>query len=114
MAQKVRVLLVDDLDAVSIAEETVRFGLDGVEYEIDLSSEHADRFRNGLESFVAAARRTGGHPPRGSQPAARGNRRRNQAIRQWADRNGYALADRGRIPAHVITEFEAARTSGQL
>ena len=114
MAQKVRVLLVDDLDAASVAAETVRFGLDGVEYEIDLSRAHADRLRDGLESFVAAARRTDGRILRGGNRAtASGNRDQNQAIRQWAARNGYVLAERGRIPAYVIGEFEAARAQGQ-
>jgi len=39
MAQKVRTFLVDDLDGGD-AEGTVLFGLDGTQYEIDLSAGH--------------------------------------------------------------------------
>ena len=42
MAQKVQVLLVDDLDGGE-ADETVAFSLDGVAYEIDLSTNNAAR-----------------------------------------------------------------------
>jgi nucleoid-associated protein Lsr2 len=55
VAQKIRVLLIDDLDG-SEADATVRFGLDGVEYEIDLSAEHAEELRTTLAPFVGAAR----------------------------------------------------------
>jgi hypothetical protein len=44
MAQRVITQLVDDIDGKEIAEgagETVSFALDGVSYEIDLSSKNA-------------------------------------------------------------------------
>ena len=56
MAQKIQVLLIDELDGGE-AEGTVRFGLDGVEYEIDLSAEHAEALRSALAPFISAARR---------------------------------------------------------
>ena len=59
MAQKVQVQLIDDLDG-SEADGTVRFGLDGTEYEIDLSAEHAQELRGALARYVGAARRAGG------------------------------------------------------
>src|SRR5258705_13978516 len=67
MAQKVQTLFIDDLDG-SAAEGTVRFGLDGVEYEIDLSAEHSQELRDALARYLGAARRVGGgakRPPRG-------------------------------------------------
>ena len=120
MAQKVQVQLVDDLDGTSTAEETVSFGLDGVEYEIDLSSEHASDLRDSLESFVTAARRVGGRVKRaGARSASRaaatsGNsREQNHAIRDWARKHGHELAERGRIPAHVVAQFDAAQAKGK-
>ena len=47
MAQKIKALLIDDLDG-SEAECTVRFGLDGTDYEIDLNAEHAQALRDTL------------------------------------------------------------------
>ena len=44
MAQKIQTLFIDDLDG-SAAEGTVRFGLDGTEYEIDLNAGHAKELR---------------------------------------------------------------------
>jgi len=70
VAQKIQVLLVDDLDG-SEADGTVRFGLDGAEYEIDLNAEHARALRDALSRYVQAARRAGG----GARQPARGGRR---------------------------------------
>ena len=56
MAQRVEIILIDDIDE-SPASERVRFGLDGINYEIDLSKENADRLREALAPFVGAGRR---------------------------------------------------------
>jgi hypothetical protein len=71
MAQKTQILLIDDLDG-SEAEGTVRFGLDGTDYEIDLNAEHAQALRDALARYVHAARRAGGGARR---PARAGHRR---------------------------------------
>ncbi|MFD1047271.1 Lsr2 family protein, partial [Kibdelosporangium lantanae] len=63
MAQKTVVELVDDLDG-GIADETVAFTLDGVEFQIDLSAENAARLRDSLAAYVAHARRIGGRKQR--------------------------------------------------
>ena len=55
MAQKVRIILEDDLDG-GPADETIRFGLDGAHYEIDLSSANAARLRDAIRPFVAKSR----------------------------------------------------------
>lgn len=115
MAQKVLVSLVDDLDG-SEAEETVEFGLDGVAYQIDLSSENAEELRDALAQYVEHARRAGGRkraatlrPPSvgGKAPSrpATVDREQNQAIRQWARKAGYAVSDRGRIPSEVVEAY---------
>ena len=109
MAQKIQVLLVDDLDGGE-AEDTVRFGLDGVEYEIDLSAEHAEALRAALAPFIGAARRS---PGAGRRPG-RGGRRAGASgldtteVRQWARAQGIEVKDRGRIPAEVIVRFKEA------
>lgn len=60
MAQRVETVLLDDLDGLSPADETIRFGVDGALYEIDLSAEHAGEFRSFLNAYVGAARRVTG------------------------------------------------------
>lgn len=57
VAQKVSIILVDDLDG-SEAEETVTFGLDGNVYEIDLAPENAEVLRTALRPYIDAGRRT--------------------------------------------------------
>jgi Lsr2 len=52
----VQTLFIDDIDG-SVAEGTVRFGLDGTEYEIDLNAEHTQQLRDALAAYVRAARR---------------------------------------------------------
>lgn len=111
MAQKVQTLFIDDLDG-SDAEGTVRFALDGAEYEIDLNAEHAKELRDALARYVGAARRAGGAPKR---PAARSSSRRASAngvntteVREWAKSQGIDVKDRGRIPAELVVKFKAA------
>jgi hypothetical protein len=62
MAQKITVTLEDDLDGAP-ADQTVRFALDGTEYEIDLSASNATAFRERLAPYTARARKIG-HRPR--------------------------------------------------
>jgi|SRR5579859_5075231 len=108
MAQKVQVLLVDDLDG-SEATETVTFGLDGASYEIDLSAGNATKLRKELAQYVEHARKpVGGQQQRRRRTRTGPNRERSAEIRQWAKSRGYKVSERGRIPAHIVTEFEAA------
>jgi hypothetical protein len=115
MAQKVLVQLIDDLDGTTAENvETVNFALDGVVYDIDLKAENAAKLRDSVADFVANARRTGGRAKRAASTTDRRaaaqprNKEQTKAIREWALRTGHQLAGRGRIPAHVIEEFEKA------
>lgn len=114
MAQKVVVELVDDLDGTASPDvTTVTFGLDGIRYDIDLNDDHADQLRDLLASYVAAGRRTSGRIKRQTtatttKPSAPANREQTKAIRDWARQNGFELADRGRIPTHIINAFDNA------
>lgn len=111
MAQKVHVEMVDDIDG-SIAEQTVPFSLDGVNYEIDLSEDNAAALRDELARYVAVSRRTGGRKvriaagaaPRPASTAA--DRERNRTMREWAEANGYQVSDRGRLPAEIVRAYE--------
>jgi hypothetical protein len=106
MAQKVTVALEDDLDG-GPADETVRFGLDGAEYEIDLSKKNATAFRRQLAPFTEHARRAGRAQRRRPGRTA-SSRERSGDIRAWAKDQGIAVSDRGRIPASVAEQYEAA------
>ncbi|MDM7830448.1 histone-like nucleoid-structuring protein Lsr2 [Cellulomonas edaphi] len=109
MAQKVQVLLVDDIDG-GTADETVTFGLDGVTYEIDLTTAHAAELRDALAQWVGHARKVGARSsrPSSSRPAARRSSASDaHAIREWAKSRGLAVSERGRISAEVRAAFEA-------
>ncbi|MFC4563880.1 Lsr2 family protein [Nocardiopsis mangrovi] len=110
MAQKVQVLLVDDLDGGE-AEETVSFGVDGAAYEIDLSGNNASKLRDALAPFVEAARKAPAKGGRGSARAQRNapSRERSAEIRAWAKAAGKQVNERGRIPAAIVAEFKAAQ-----
>ena len=109
MAQQTSVSLVDDLDG-SKAAETVAFGLDGFLFEIDLSKKHAAALRKALTEFVEHGRRV-----KPDTAARRGSRRsvaRTGAapadIREWAIGQGISVSLRGRVPADVLAQYEAA------
>ena len=105
MAQKVNIVLVDDIDG-SDATETVSFGLDGTSYEIDLNEKNAAALRDALAGFVGHARKVTNSRGRKSRTTATGPSARE--LRDWARSNGYEVSDRGRVPADVRDAFEAA------
>jgi hypothetical protein len=111
MAQRVNVILVDDIDD-SEATETVGFGLDGVDYEIDLSDEHAAELRSALSLYIGHARRTGGRRRGGKRAPAAATASADGAsaadIRAWARENGWEVPERGRVSAEVREAYAAA------
>lgn len=106
MAQKVQVILLDDLDGGS-ADETVSFSLDGVAYEVDLSNANAGKLRDAFAPYVGVARRAGGRRGRRGG-AGRGGRSDTSAVREWARGQGLKVSDRGRIPSDILEKYEAA------
>lgn len=111
MAQRVNVVLVDDLDG-SDAAETVAFGLDGVDYDIDLSTKHAAQLRDALATYVGHGRKSGGRRRKGQRPAARAAKGAGgvsaSEIRAWARDNGWDVPDRGRVASEVREAYTAA------
>ena len=112
MAKQIIHKLVDDIDGGD-ADETVKFALDGVQYEIDLSKKNADKLRNAIAPYLAAGSKVGrggvvvgGRAARGRGGAA-ADREQNKAIREWAKKNGKDISDRGRIPQEIVDEFHA-------
>jgi hypothetical protein len=109
VVQKTQVVLIDDIDGGN-ADETVTFAIDGVSYEIDLTSSHASELRESLATWV-------GHARKASRPGAAGrtggrragtDRAQLAKIREWARENGHQVSERGRIPGSVLEAYEAA------
>lgn len=110
MAQKVQVLLVDDLTGGE-ADETVTFAVDGVTYEIDLETKGATKLRKLLDPYTEAGRRTGGRQARGKVGGGKMSTSGDSdtsKIRAWAKDKGYEVNDRGRIPATIREAYEKA------
>jgi len=107
MAQKVTVVLEDDLDG-GPAEQTVRFAYEGTEYEIDLSKKNAAAFHKQLAPFLEHARKAGRGPAR-RRGRTVASRQRSGDIRAWAKDHGIAVSARGRIPAGVAEQYQAAK-----
>ena len=114
MAKQIVTVLTDDLDG-SEADRTIEFGLDGVTYTIDLSEKNAGKLRKALDPYLAVASRIGRSTGNGriasrsTAAPTRANRDQNQAIREWAARNGYQVSERGRIPASIVEAFHSKR-----
>lgn len=100
MAQKIRVIVTDDLDG-SEASETIPFELDGLSYEIDLNSDNAEQFRKDLAPYIQKARRIRSEGRRRAARSVSG-RERSAAIREWAKSRDFKVSGRGKIPAPVI------------
>ncbi|MFH7596610.1 Lsr2 family protein [Streptomyces racemochromogenes] len=111
MAQKVQVLLVDDLDGGE-ADETVTFALDGKTYEIDLTTANAEKLRGLLDPYTKSGRRTGGRASAGrakGRAAASTGSPDTAEIRAWAKAQGLSVNDRGRVPAEIREAYENAK-----
>jgi hypothetical protein len=106
MAQKVQVLLVDDLDG-GVASETVSFSLDGTAYQIDLSSDNANKLRKEFGQYIEHARRDGAGGRRRGRARTGPGRQESAQIRAWAKDQGFKVSERGRIPASVIAKYES-------
>jgi hypothetical protein len=107
MALRTQTLFIDDIDGGEAAG-TVRFALDGVSYEIDLSTEHDEALHTALGKYIDHARKAAATPRR-----ARGGRRTASAVdpvtvRHWAREQGYDIKDRGRVPADLVAKYQAA------
>jgi hypothetical protein len=114
MAQKVHIVLEDDLDG-SEANETVSFALDGTSYEIDLNEDNAAKLRDALALYIGHGRKvSGGGGRRGGRRgttgggASSGGGTSAKEIREWARENGHDVPERGRIPAEVRSAYESA------
>jgi hypothetical protein len=112
VAQKITTLFIDDIDGGE-AEGTVRFALDGTEYEIDLNAAHTEELRSALGKYVTHARKVGGGARRAARAAGRPGRGAGSVlntteIRNWARENGFDIKDRGRVPADLVAKYQAA------
>jgi hypothetical protein len=104
MAQKIQTLFIDDIDGGE-AEGTVRFALDGAEYEIDLSAKHNEELRAILGTYVTHARKLSGTARRATRTSRKPSTVDTVAVRAWARENGYEIKDRGRVPAELIAKY---------
>ena len=116
MARRTVIRLIDDLDGAELVDgagETVTFGFDGGQYEIDLTNDHADEMRAALDRYVRAGRKVGGRQRQapGAATVAKAAPPVDysaQAVRAWAKANKIDVSPRGRIPQSVVERFRAA------
>ncbi|MBF4998554.1 Lsr2 family protein [Nocardia aobensis] len=109
MAKKVTVTLIDDYDGKSKADETVQFSIDGVAYEIDLSTLNAGKLRGALEPWTEKSRKVGRlKSGGGTRTKSAADREQTVAIREWAKKHGYNVSARGRISSEVVAAYHKA------
>lgn len=110
MAQKVSVTFACDYDSKEIPDGehlTRAFSLDGRDYEIDLCEKHSQKFDETVKRFAERARKVSAKIGR-TKRRTTAHRRRSAEIRAWAKHTGMDVSERGRIPAQVITKYEAS------
>jgi nucleoid-associated protein Lsr2 len=113
--EEVTVSLIDDFDGTE-ASETVKFALDGKNYEIDLSKSNATELRRTLRPYIdrsRAARRVSASRRTTKTAAGRGPSRRSEGydrteVRAWAKANRIKVAPRGRISNEIVERWRKA------
>ncbi len=104
MAKQTIISLVDDVDGGE-ATQTIRFGLDGKHFEIDVNDENAEALRASLARYLDAARKVVlARAKRPSSPVSYDSK----AVRAWAHSNGIEVAPQGRISGAVLEQYFAA------
>lgn len=108
MAQRVQVILEDDLDG-SPASHQISFSFDGVSYDIDLNDEHASEFREAMAVWTTHARRSTTRNTKSRRSSSSSQSGTSATvIREWAKEQGMEVSARGRVPANVRAAYEAA------
>jgi hypothetical protein len=110
--KRITTQLVDDLDGtVIVAGEggTVTFAIDGASYEIDLGLANEQALRDALKPFIAHSRSLGRRSGAATARKRLPGKSDTAAVREWAQRQGRTVGDRGRIPADVRAAYEAAQ-----
>jgi hypothetical protein len=118
MVQRTKITLVDDVNGDETAVETIQFGLDGLQYEIDLGEDNAIALRRDIEEWAGYARRIGGRRKHKTKTNGQTNGHKASAtpssaaeVRAWAQSQGVEVPPRGRVPADVRAAFEQANSS---
>lgn len=109
MAQKVSVTYACDYDQKEIAQgqhRLRRFSIDGRDYEIDLCLKHSEKFDEAVGRFASHARKASARVARAKRRTA-AHRKHSAQVRAWAKANGLEVSERGRIPADVVSKYEA-------
>jgi hypothetical protein len=113
--EKIVTTRTDDIDG-QLADETIRFALDGVSYEIDLCKSNANKLRQALQPYRTAGRRVKlpasarGRTDRGARAMSR--QTRAAEIRAWARKHGLPVSERGRLAADLIQAYDAGDPAG--
>lgn len=110
IAQQVQIVLVSDLQG-GPADGTARFGLDGFNYEIDLSADEAAALRSALNRYIKVGRKVAASASRRSKSrsaVAEPGRNGNRKIRDWAKGEAFHVSGRGRIPTRIVDAYRKA------
>jgi hypothetical protein len=105
MVKHVVETVLDDIDGSKNAT-TYTFALNGEEWSIDLSDKNAKKLSGALEPFITAGTKIGGRKK--ARGTSKGARRDLADVRAWGQANGYSVSQRGRVPAALLTAYDAA------
>ena len=84
--------MMDETDG-SQADEIVHFGLDGAEFELNLSKAHAEELRRVLEPYIKAGRKTGSM--RNGRAAT--NKHQAEPVLDGAKQHSMKVSDSGQV-----------------
>lgn len=100
-----RTILVSDLSGEPEAE-TVKIGWKADWYEAELTATERDELDEMLAPYISAGRKAVKRPSKRFVPDTTSEER--EEIRAWAKRQGYEVAEYGKIPNSIYREYQAA------
>lgn len=110
MARREVTQIFDDLDNQPLDEadvRVIRFAVNGTDYVLDVSEKNANRFYEIIGPYVEAARKVPSiRTHKGATIAAYDPKQ----VREWAIRNGYTVARRGKLSQEIIDAYLAVNS----
>ena len=113
MGQRVQIQQFDDLTGqVRDDIESIKFGLDGKHYVIDLGPDTGEKFRALLAPYIDKAARD---PEPHKKPAKSGGKKADPKlarVREWARAEGYEVSERGLVAKNIIDAYDMVHPEG--
>lgn len=108
-----RTVKIDDFDGKSEGAETVVYGLEGTFYTLDLAPTNRTKLEAALKPFIDKSQEITSKDALKHFSSNGFGEVDPMAVRSWAQANGIAVSDKGRVPENIVAQYHAAKAKAE-